>query len=149
MEKKYSSIISLGTNLGDRNENLRRAKEFIIHSNINIIQETDVLETQPIGFKTSNLFYNQIIKIKHDLSPIHLLKELKSIEQKMGRKEITKKATIKYNSRIIDLDILYFENINYTSINLEICHPQVYTRKFIQVLMKQIHKKNNKNLFRK
>lgn len=121
----------LGTDLFDRKKNLVKAKA-LIKSNVgSIVYKSKILETEPIGFTSNTLFLNQIITIETRLSPISLLNSIKKIEQEMGRMYIEPKNGEKYSSRIIDVDILKYNNIIYESERLKIPHPQVIERSFI------------------
>ncbi|MDA3822023.1 MAG: 2-amino-4-hydroxy-6-hydroxymethyldihydropteridine diphosphokinase [Bacteroidales bacterium] len=119
--------IGLGTNLGDRNENLKKARLLISsHENIKILKESSVLETEPVDFLDQPAFLNQIIAVNTYLSPENLLRFLQSIELNMGKKVIFPKGP-----RLIDLDILLYNNLILTSSDLEIPHPGIKKRDFI------------------
>jgi 2-amino-4-hydroxy-6-hydroxymethyldihydropteridine diphosphokinase len=116
----------LGTNLGNKAENLSRAKKYIQQQNIKILKESGVYETSSWGFNHPETFYNQVIKIETDLLPEILLKEILNIEQLMGRI----RNAIQYEARIIDLDILFYDDKIIQSENLTIPHPLLHVRRF-------------------
>ena len=97
-------IISLGTNLGNREENLYRAISLLENESITIIEISSVYETTSWGFK-GNSFYNACARINTFLSPNELLKELLKVEEILGRKRNKKNG---YQDRLIDLDILFY-----------------------------------------
>ncbi len=130
-----NAILLLGSDLGDRNKNLKQARTFINTEVGAIVKIGEILETEPVDFTSSTMFLNQLIEVKINLSPIELLKYIKAIEQKMGRIYQEPLPTEKYVSRIIDIDILYFGDVNYASKHLVIPHNQIFTRKFVSDLL--------------
>jgi len=119
-------FISLGSNLGDRLSNLEKSKKMLqADENIKIIKESSVLETEPVDFWDQPFFFNQTIQISSSYEPVELLKRLKEIEKKMGREK-----TINKGPRIIDLDILFYNNFSFDSSELKIPHPQILNRNF-------------------
>lgn len=127
-------ILLLGTNLGNKNNNLELAKSLIVSEVGEIVKFSNILENEAEGFTTSNTFLNQMIEIKTKFSPIEVLKLVKSIENKMGRVYTTPRQGEKYVDRIIDIDILRFNAIIFKSGQLVIPHPQLFTREFVSQL---------------
>lgn len=129
MSKKENEriFIGLGTNIGDKKENLKHAI-FEIGKIVEIIALSPVYETEPFGITEQPNFYNQVIEIKTSSSPHELLRALQCIETKMGRVR-----TMRHGSRIIDLDILYYDDIIITSENLVIPHPGAAVRSTVLV----------------
>lgn len=123
-------ILLLGTNLGDKEKNLETAKVYIIREIGEVFDESGILTTVPEGYESDHLFLNQTVKLKTRLSPIGVLNRLKMIEKIMGR--IYLKTNQKFQDRLIDIDLLKFNKINYESQLLIIPHPQIYTRNFIK-----------------
>jgi 2-amino-4-hydroxy-6-hydroxymethyldihydropteridine diphosphokinase len=119
--------------LGNRLENLNVAKTLIHECCGNIVASSSVYETAAWGMQQQPDFYNQVLKIETLLSPHQLLKKLLSIEKKMGR--IRKE---KYGSRIIDLDILLFNDEVVNDENLKIPHPHLPQRKFVLIPLNEI-----------
>lgn len=130
----------LGTNLGDRQKNLQKVKEYI-QALGKIEEESKVMETKPVGFSADQDFLNQVIIIETKRSPISLLKDVKKVEQKMGRVYTKPKEGEKYSSRIIDIDILMYNDVLFDSENLVIPHPQVRNRYFVEELLQDLIKK--------
>ena len=129
-----STILLLGTNLGNKNNNLDRAKELINKEIGEIIKFSNILENEPEEFRSSNTFLNQKIEVITNLSPIKLLEKIKIIEYEIGRIYTKPKDGEKYIDRIIDIDILRFNNITFCSDILLIPHNQIFSRSFIKLL---------------
>ena len=117
--------IGIGSNLGDKEKNIRRAIG-LIKKKCKILKISSLYETEPVGYKKQDLFLNCAIKIKARLNPRELFIFLKSIEKKLGRVNI-----IKNGPRIIDLDILFYDDKAVKTINLAIPHPRLHKRAFV------------------
>lgn len=127
-------ILLLGTNLGDKKNNLETAKNLINKEIGNIKKESNILENKAEGFTTDNLFLNQKIEINTSYSPFEILKKIKDIEQKMGRIYFKPKENESYVDRLIDIDILFYNKVLVNCNYLKIPHPQNYSRDFIKSL---------------
>ena len=122
-----TAFLSIGTNLGQRDENLKQAVK-MIGAEAGFIQTlSSVYETEPWKMTTSNLFLNMAIKIETALNPHTLLEKLLGIENKMGRC----RENLAYSSRIIDIDILFFNDFIINDKNLVIPHPLIANRRFV------------------
>lgn len=143
--------IGLGTNLGNREKNLDRAKEKILsrHS-ISLIQESSIDETDPVDYLDQPKFLNQIILIETSTKPYELLSILKKIESEMGRTREVRKGP-----RVIDLDILLYDDIINDAEELIIPHPGIKRRHFILKhlleidpdLIDPVEKKSYRNIY--
>jgi 2-amino-4-hydroxy-6-hydroxymethyldihydropteridine diphosphokinase len=118
--------IGLGSNLGDRAENLRKARERIEASGVRIRRGSSLYETEPREMLDQPWFLNQAIEAETTLFPRQLLARLLRIEREMGRVRATPKGP-----RIIDLDILLFGNAVVHAAGLEIPHPRLSERRFV------------------
>jgi len=119
--------IGLGSNLGDRKVNITKARDKLIAAgDIKILKESHIEETVPVDYLNQPMFLNQIILIKTETSPEKLLKVLKSVEKILGRKK-----TIPKGPRMIDMDILLYDEIIFNSRKLKIPHPEIKNRNFI------------------
>jgi len=118
--------IGLGSNLGDRAENLRKARERIEASGVRIRRGSSLYETEPREMLDQPWFLNQAIEAETTLFPRQLLARLLRIEREMGRVRATPKGP-----RIIDLDILLFGNAAVHAAGLEIPHPRLSERRFV------------------
>ncbi len=119
----YEVILLLGSNLEIPEKNIEMALELLEKSNCVIKRKSKSLLTEPVEFESDHIFCNIAIMISTGLSPVSLLKEIKSIEGKMGRLKDSG-DTREYTDRIIDIDIVTFEGLQFTSSQLEIPHKR-------------------------
>jgi 2-amino-4-hydroxy-6-hydroxymethyldihydropteridine diphosphokinase len=124
--------ISLGTNLGDRCENLKKALESM-PPKVLPSAASRVYQTPPWGYEEQPTFLNQVIRAETELTPLELLDYLKDLEESMGRR-----ATFRYGPRLIDLDILFYEDQVYNFSGLEVPHPRLHERPFVLVPLAEI-----------
>lgn len=127
-------FLGLGTNLGDREANLKMAIESIIENIGPVVSSSSVYETEPWGFRTKDLFLNMVAGVETKLKPSGLLGRMLMIEAKMGRLRSGKE----YSSRIIDLDILLYGEEILDSKSLVIPHPKLHERRFVLVPLCEI-----------
>jgi len=127
------AIIALGSNLGDREENLRRAVE-AIGRETELLDVSSVYETEPMYYENQGHFLNAVIAVETGLRPAALLGRLKALEIKMGRKG----TGSRYGPRVIDLDILFYGSEVISEPSLEIPHPRIAERAFVLVPLKEI-----------
>ena len=124
----HKAFIAIGSNIGNRLKNCQNAiKELKMTENIKVCAISKIYETEALEYKNQPHFINLAVKIKTKFNPISLLHILKKIEQKLGRK----KNKIRYGPRIIDLDIIFFDEIIMKSNELEIPHPKMHKRLFV------------------
>lgn len=133
-----TAVLLLGSNIGDKNQNIAIAKTKIENNIGAILKISEILETKPIEFCSFNYFLNFALRIKTPLSPFKLLQAAKKIEFEMGRTEdSTKKGA--YSDRIIDIDIVTFNNLSFESDKLKIPHlKHLYEREFSRILLKEV-----------
>jgi GTP cyclohydrolase-4 len=122
---KHVVYLSLGTNLGNRLDNLKHALESLKEF-CQVVASSSVYETDPWGYEDQPIFYNQVVKIETFLEPLQLLVEIKKIELEMGRI-----PTFQYGPRLIDIDILLYDKLVMNSPELKIPHPQMKSRAFV------------------
>jgi 2-amino-4-hydroxy-6-hydroxymethyldihydropteridine diphosphokinase len=127
--------ILLGSNLGDREGNLQAAREQINSRIAQIIKVSSLYQTEAWGFETSDIFLNQVIEAKTALDPDMLLDQLLSLETLLGRKRDGNRF---YTSRLIDLDILFYENMILSKNGLVIPHPLLHKRRFVLTPLNEI-----------
>ena len=128
--------LSLGTNLGDKHKNLSCALELIGREVGTVVSASDPIETEPWGFESPNSFLNIAIKVDTTLQPTEVLHATQEIERKLGR---TRKTTDgEYHDRLIDIDILLYDDLVMNTPELTIPHPLMYEREFVMKPLLQI-----------
>ncbi len=127
--------LGLGSNLGDTEKNLNAAIREINDRIGSVQSQSDFIVTAPWGFESSNPFLNAVVCIQTDLSPLSLLHATQMIERKLGR---TKKTTAHYEDRLIDIDILLYEDLRIATRELTIPHPLMTKREFVMKPLLQI-----------
>ena len=134
--KKVDVFLSLGSNVGNRENNLRKAVDMIgDNPHISIIKMSSIYETEPMYIKDQDSFYNIVLytRVDGEISPFEMMGFLKGIEFGFGRKK-----DIKYGPRIIDIDLLYYGEIVIESDFLTLPHPGIEERKFVLVPLSEI-----------
>ncbi|MBK8922302.1 MAG: 2-amino-4-hydroxy-6-hydroxymethyldihydropteridine diphosphokinase [Saprospirales bacterium] len=127
ISKKYINVfLSLGSNLGNREENLRTAFALIKRLVGKAAKMSHVYETEPWGNKEQEPFLNQVLMVNTTLDPRELLEAVTKIEREMGRQRKEK-----WGPRIIDVDILFYGKRIIRDKGLEIPHPELHKRAFI------------------
>lgn len=121
------AYLSIGANLGNREKNIKDAVEALCLKTGYPVAVSPVYETEPVGFSSPDMFLNQVVIIETDLSPSGLLDLLKEVETTMGR--IRKEE--RNISRLIDLDILFYEDQVVECPELVIPHPRMHERRFV------------------
>lgn len=127
------AYIGIGSNLGDRVKNCLSAVELMEKEHITVIKRSSIYETEPWGVNNQPLFLNMVVEIETVMNPVELLNILKDIEKKLGRKN-----SYHWGPRIIDLDILLFDNLIVNMDNLRIPHPLLHERDFVLRPLKEI-----------
>lgn len=117
--------LGLGSNLGDREANLRRALE-LLSANVKVAKVSPTYDTAPVGNADQPRFLNLVCEAKTPLSPPHLLTFVKSIEKRMGRVNDPPNSP-----RLIDIDILFYSNLVLELPTLVIPHPRLTKRAFV------------------
>ena len=128
------AFLGLGSNLGNRELNLKEAVSRIEESIGSVIRSSSVYIAEPWGFQTNDEFLNMVVKIETELIPTELIKKILMIESLLGRVRSKKQ----YSSRIIDIDILLYGDFITDENNLTIPHPMMHKRKFVLVPLCEI-----------
>jgi deoxyguanosine kinase len=128
MEIMNTVFLSIGSNLGDRYFNLQNAISEISKRIGKVRAVSPIYETEPIGFESTELFLNACLQLESSKSAIQILELLQEIEIEAGRIRSQNQG---YISRIIDLDIIFFNNEIITTNNLNIPHPSFRDRLFV------------------
>lgn len=126
-------FLCLGSNLGQKKNNLKQALALLRNEGIRILRSSSFYETEPVDNLDQPWFYNQVVEVEAGFSPLELLKLVKKIEKRMGRKDSTQKSP-----RKIDIDILLAENAVIRTRELVIPHPRLEKRNFALVPLGEI-----------
>ncbi|OCK49747.1 2-amino-4-hydroxy-6-hydroxymethyldihydropteridine diphosphokinase [Chryseobacterium sp. CBo1] len=135
---QHKVVLLLGSNIGDQKKNIDTALDRI-SKNCLILKKSKYLTSDPVEFASSNIFCNIASIISTHLSPIQLLDYVKKIEIDMGR---TTDSTISkvYTDRIIDIDIVKYDELEFTSERLKIPHKKhLFEREFSRILLKDFN----------
>ncbi|MDX9748104.1 MAG: 2-amino-4-hydroxy-6-hydroxymethyldihydropteridine diphosphokinase [Paludibacter sp.] len=138
------AFIGLGSNLGDREQHLHKAIELIGEKAGRIVAVSSFYYSEPQGFVSENYFVNAALELDTQLSAHELLKALQEFESQLGR--TSKSVGGNYSDRIIDLDILTYENVNMDTPELTLPHPRINERDFVLKPLRELkgfsHKEN-------
>jgi 2-amino-4-hydroxy-6-hydroxymethyldihydropteridine diphosphokinase len=128
------AYIGTGTNLGQRLKNLDRASELLMEiEGVELLRKSHVYETEPWGYTEQPSFLNQALEIDSTISPLALLHRLKAIEAEMGRQ-----PTFHLGPRLIDMDILLYNELVLQSDELTVPHPHMHERAFVLVPLAEL-----------
>lgn len=123
--KEHIVYLALGTNLGDRSGNLKQAIAALTPQ-LDVKAKSQVYETPPWGFEEQSKFLNQVVKANTYLDPEPLLKHLKRLEVALGRQE-----SFPNGPRLIDIDLLFYDDLVLNKPSLVIPHPRLHERGFV------------------
>ena len=132
-------FILLGGNVGDKSKILGIARNLIGERIGMITKVSSVYATESWGFNSA-LFWNQVIIVETNLNPFELLAQTKKIELEMGRtkKTVFTNGSASYEDRTIDIDLLFYDNIEINTVELIIPHPKISERKFVLVPLNEL-----------
>ena len=125
--------LSLGSNIGERAENIARAVAALAAPGVRVVKRSALYETEPVEFLVQDWFLNCVAEVETDLSPGELMRALLQIERGMGRERVVPKGP-----RIIDMDILMYGARVVRDADLEIPHPRMAERRFVLVPLAEI-----------
>lgn len=128
--------LSLGSNLGDREQMLHRAIALISERIGTVQRVSSFIETEPWGFQSEHPFLNAACMVLTTLSPERCLKETQKIERELGRTQKTKNGV--YHDRPIDIDLLLYGNLKLSTPKLTLPHPHMYERDFVMKPLREI-----------
>ena len=128
-----STFLSLGSNLGNKLAHFSSAENYISKNIGCIVMSSSVYETEPWGYTQQAAFLNKVIQVETILNPHELLKAILNIEFRMGRIK-----THRWHERIIDIDILFFNDLIMKEVDLVIPHPLMHERKFVLMPLVEI-----------
>ena len=127
------AYVALGSNLGDREENLRTALKHLQENGVEVIKTSTFIETEPYGVTDQPGFVNAVCQVETELAPLELLRLLLNIEQEMGRVRLRR-----WGERNIDLDLLLYEDAVLESEELTLPHPDMQNRDFVLIPFAEI-----------
>ena len=125
-ENLHTAYIALGSNLGDKEENLRRALELLEEHGVEVVKVSTFICTEPYGVTDQPQFLNAVCQVRTSLEPVALLHTLLGIEQEMGRVRLRH-----WGERNIDLDLLLYEDVVMDTPELKLPHPDMQNRDFV------------------
>ena len=129
------AVIGIGTNIGNRAENIRNAVEALdLLPDVKVLRNASIYETDPWGYTEQQSFYNTVVEVETTKSPEMLLGACLGIEAGMGRVR-----EFKNGPRVIDLDLLVFENYESNSLHITVPHPLIGERDFVLVPLKELY----------
>src|SRR5258707_14076420 len=120
--------LSLGSNMGDREANLRAAIAALGDAGVRVRRVSSLYETEPVDFLEQPWFLNCAVEGETELKPLELLRALREIEAKMGSKKLVAKGP-----RLIDMDILLYGEEKIDTPELQMPHPRMHLRRFVLV----------------
>ena len=131
---KHIAYIWMGSNVGNKLLQCQKAiSEILKIDRHRLLAQSSFYKTQPFGHTAQNWFVNGVIKIETDLEAHELLQSLKDIESRLGRQE-----TFRWGPRTIDLDILFYDEEQIRTEDLQIPHPRLHERQFVLIPLAEI-----------
>jgi 2-amino-4-hydroxy-6-hydroxymethyldihydropteridine diphosphokinase len=125
--------LSLGSNIGDREQNLLSAIGKLPHAGVAIAKVSSFYETEPVDLREQPWFLNCVVVAETHFDPLMLLRALREIETKMGSKKLVAKGP-----RLIDMDILLYGSETIDTPELQVPHPRMHLRRFVLVPLAEI-----------
>ena len=156
MGMQHVVYLGLGTNLGNKKANIRRAVRKIEELIGTVERQSALYETEPWGFSSENMFVNAVVRVQTELSPMQLLRVTQQIERDMGRtrKSVRRSGSENsisgdsqlhsgeqlpvYHDRPIDIDILLYDDLTVDEPELKIPHPLMQERDFVMIPLREI-----------
>ncbi|MDE5571948.1 MAG: 2-amino-4-hydroxy-6-hydroxymethyldihydropteridine diphosphokinase [Prevotella sp.] len=137
---KHQLYLGLGSNLGDRECNLRETIRLLGERVGEVTRQSSFIETEPWGFQSDNRFLNAAVLCLTDKTPREVLQLTQQIERDMGRCKVTdvKSHSRQYADRTVDIDILLYDDLTIDEPDLKVPHPLMYERDFVMLPLKQI-----------
>ena len=129
----HTAYVALGSNLGDKEANLRRALELLIERGVEIVKTSTFISTEPYGVTDQPQFLNGVCEVRTSLAPLAFLHTLLEIEQEMGRVRLRH-----WGERNIDLDLLLYEEVVMDTPELILPHPDMQNRDFVLLPLAEI-----------
>jgi 2-amino-4-hydroxy-6-hydroxymethyldihydropteridine diphosphokinase len=126
--RSHIAFLSIGANIGDKKNHCLQGIRMLCQADaIRLMTHAPFYQTEPVDYEDQDWFVNTAIKIETTLDPYELLKKLKCIEQQVGRQP----SVVRFGPRILDMDIILFDQIVLNSAQLQIPHPRMHKRRFV------------------
>ena len=129
----HTAYVALGSNLGDKEANLRKALELLEERGVEVVKTSSFICTEPYGVTDQPQFLNGVCEVRTSLEPLELLHTLLDIEQEMGRVRLRH-----WGERNIDLDLLLYEDVVMDTPQLKLPHPDMQNRDFVLLPLAEI-----------
>ena len=129
----HTAYVALGSNLGDKEANLRKALELLQERGVEIVKTSTFISTEPYGVTDQPQFLNGVCEVRTSMAPLALLHTLLEIEQEMGRVRLRH-----WGERNIDLDLLLYEDVVMDIPQLKLPHPDMQNRDFVLLPLAEI-----------
>lgn len=134
IEGLHQVYLGLGSNLGNREGNIRQAIALISERVGEVTRQSSLIETEPWGFESENRFLNAVVLCETRLTPRQLLTATQRIERALGRR----KKGGAYADRTVDIDILLYDDVTVNEPDLQIPHPLMNQREFVMKPLAEI-----------
>ena len=139
----HQVYLGLGSNLGDCRKNLERAIRLIDDRVGEVIRQSSFIETEPWGFESEHRFVNAVVLCETTKTPREVLLLTQQIERDMGRRKVNGVGLMVngqriYTDRIVDIDILLYDDLTIDEPDLKIPHPLMHQRDFVMIPLKEI-----------
>ena len=128
--------LGLGSNLGNREANIRQAIDLIGERVGKVVRTSSCIETEPWSFNSEHRFINAVCLVETELQPLECLHETQRIERQLGRKRKSRKGI--YHDRPIDIDLLLYDDVHLESRELTLPHPHIEERDFVRIPLEEI-----------
>ena len=151
VDSLHQVYLGLGSNLGDKEENIRKAINLINEQIGTVVRQSALFYSEPWGFESENQFVNAAICISTTLTPHEVLKANQRIEKQLGKTEEHatdrglqtsdtnhQPSAITYHDRPIDIDILLYDDLHIDEPELKIPHPLMQMRDFVMIPLREI-----------
>ena len=125
----HNVYLGLGSNLGDREDNIQKTLSLIERRIGKIVAVSSMYRTEPVGFESDNYFVNAACILQTELSPLEVLEYTQVVEKELGRN--VKSINGKYHDRIIDIDVLLYDSLIVEYPHYILPHPHLHERKFV------------------
>lgn len=136
MNDTHTAYLAYGSNIGEKEENILNAYRMTEERVGRIVRRSAMMRSEPWGFQSDNAFVNSVVCVETSLTPHQLLRATQRIEKEMGR--TVKSTNGVYHDRIIDIDILLYDDLKINEPDLTIPHPLMHEREFVMKPLKEI-----------